>query len=636
MKRNIAIVSASVLTILMMLLTAFAVPSATASPISVIQNSKITTEVGPTTDLGGGDHFYVKFGSDAAFGILWGTNQTHNNIYFVSYISRYLGYINVNEPNGTVLAQQPLKIYTLYAVKLDRLIEYNDSNANGVLNYTPTIGNTMNDILGLGQQQIYKGVNLDTAWTASNWQNGTEDGNLTWSFTLTATNLSYNAPPRYANDSKGDVLNSVSLTFHLSASTNYVNNVSIPQYNVTMTKGLLGNNKFNNLKKSDNLTVSGNVTSYNVKWDKNITGWIADPKDKNPMIMAEYSILVENYIPPAVTRLMELSECQKMIQATGDNGTMTAGTQTLNGTSSLRSAFSLKTPRLTFGGENTKIGTLEWVQNVTVDNETMNATAQVTALMPFNAQFGGNDFYGFAAIVGISYPCGQSIVQDPDISSQALTDVELPAPSTVIANSPTGSDVCVNATVNVEFSAAMNESSVNVIVNGVSEPLSWSGNNVTFTPSSLLAYDTTYSVNVSGKDINGNSVSTDWTFTTMKNEGVIEGIITDTNDKPIANATVTLGNGLTTTTNATGHYVFDNVTAGSYNLTVTMNGYQTATQGNVSTAAGQTTELSPLSMQASSTSSSSSNNDLMIAIGVIVILALIGIVGYAVFVRKKK
>jgi hypothetical protein len=494
----------------------------------------------------------------------------------------------------------------------------------------------MSDILGLGQQQIYKGVNLDTAWSASNWQNGTENGNLTWSFTLTATNLSYNALPKYANDSKGEVLNSVSLTFHLSASTNYVNNVSVPQYNVTMTKGLLGNNKFNNLKKSDTLTVSGNVTSYNVKWDKNITGWVADPHDENPMIMAEYGILVENYIPPSVTGLMALAECQKMIQATGDNGTMIAGTQTLNGTSSLSSAFSLKTPRLTFGGENTKIGTFEWVQNVTVDNKTMSAISQVTALMPFNAQFGGNEFYGFAAIVGISYPYGQSIVQDPDISSQALTDVELPAPSNVTANSPTGSDVCVNATVNVKFSGAMNESSVKLLVNGVSEPLSWTGNNLTFTPSSLLAYDTTYSVNVSGKDINGNSVSADWTFTTMKNEGVIEGVITDTNNNPIANATVTLGNGLTTTTDGNGHYMFENVTMGSYNLTVTMNGYQTTTKTDVSIAAGQTTDLSPLSMQASSSSSSSSNNGLLIAIGVIVILAVIGIVGYAMFMRKKK
>ena len=439
MRRNIAIAFASALTVLMMLVTTFAVPAVSASPTMASQNDKITTEVGPTTDLGGGDHFYVKFGSDAAFGILWGTNQTHNNIYFVSYISRYLGVVNVNEPNGTVLAQKQLKIYTLYAVKLDRLIEYNDSG-NNVLSYTPQLGNTMTDILGLGQQQIYKGVNLNTAWTASNWQNGTDgNGNLTWSFTLTATNLSYNVPNEYKNDNGGDgVLNSIALTFHLTASTNYVSNISVPQYNVTMTKGLLGNDRFGNLQKGGDQTFSGNVTSYHVKWDKDLAGWDADPKDMNATVMAEYSTLVENYIPPAVTGLMEMSECQKMIEATGDNGTMTAGSQTFSGASSLSNAFSLKTPRLTFGGESTKIGTFEWVQNVTVDNKTENATSQVTRLIPFDVQFAGKQYNGFAAVIGISYPCGQSIVQDPDISSQAVTGLAMSS-GTGHSASPIGS-----------------------------------------------------------------------------------------------------------------------------------------------------------------------------------------------------
>ena len=433
-----AIASGSVMMVLVMLMTAFAVPAVSALPTTVSQNDKITTDVGPTADLGGGDHFYVKFGSDAAFGILWGTNETHNNIYFVSYISRYLGVVNVNEPNGTVLAQKQLKIYTLYAVKLDRLIEYNDSG-NNVLSYAPQMGNTMSDILGLGQQQIYKGVNLNTAWTASNWQNGTENGNLTWSFTLTATNLTYNVPNKYKNDNEGDgVLNSIALTFHLTASTNYVNNISVPQYNVTMTKGLLGNNRFVDLQKGNDQTFSGNVTSYHVKWDKDISGWDADPRDMNATIMAEYSTLIENYIPPAVTSLMEMSECQKMIMATGDNGTMTAGTYTLDGSSSMNNAFSLKTPRLTFGGENSKIGTLEWVQNVTVDNKTENATSQVTRLMPFDVQFGGRQYYGFAAVVGISYPYGQSIVQDPDISSQAVTGLAMSS-GTGQSSNPIGS-----------------------------------------------------------------------------------------------------------------------------------------------------------------------------------------------------
>jgi hypothetical protein len=435
MRRKIFVATASIALVLMMMLTSFALPSASAATATTNENSKITTETGNTTDLGGGDHFYVKFGSDAAFGLLWGTQQDPNNIYFVSYISRYLGDVNVNEPNGTVLAQKPLKIYTLNAVKLDRLIEYNDSDGNGILNYNAQLGSTISDILA-GHEQIYKGVDLNTAWTASNWQNGTDgNGNLSWSFTLTARNLTYNVPLRYLADNRGQNLSSIALTFHLTASTNFVSNISIPQYNVSMSQGV-GGNKFSDLQKGSNLTFSGNVTSYNVKWDKNITGWDADPRDKNPMLMAEYGALVENYIPPEVTKLMALSDCEKMVAATGDNGTMTADTHQLDGESTLSGALSLHSPRLTFGGDRSTIGTFEWVQNVTVDGQTKNTTSQVTAIMPFNERFGGNEFYGFAAMIGISYPYGQSIVQDPAISSQAMTDLAIA--SSTPANSGNG------------------------------------------------------------------------------------------------------------------------------------------------------------------------------------------------------
>ena len=108
MSGKFVVASVSFLAVAMMLMTAFSMPVSSAASVPVSENDKITTEVGTTTDLGGGDHFYVKFGSDASFGILWSTQGNPNDIYFVSYISRYLGYINVNEPNGTVLAQKPL------------------------------------------------------------------------------------------------------------------------------------------------------------------------------------------------------------------------------------------------------------------------------------------------------------------------------------------------------------------------------------------------------------------------------------------------------------------------------------------------------------------------------------------------
>ena len=55
------------------------------------------------------------------------------------------------------------------------------------------------------------------------------------------------------------MLNSIALTFHLTASTNYVSNISVPQYNVTMTKGLLGHDRFGSLQKGGDQTFSGKM-----------------------------------------------------------------------------------------------------------------------------------------------------------------------------------------------------------------------------------------------------------------------------------------------------------------------------------------------------------------------------------------
>jgi len=59
----------------------------------------------------------------------------------------------------------------------------------------------------------------------------------------------------------------------------------------------------------------------------------------------------------------------------------------------------------------------------------------------------------------------------------------------------------------------------------------------------------------------------------------ISGTVTSNATKqPIAGATVTLGNGLTTTTDSSGNYVFATVGAGTYNVTASATGYMSSTQ----------------------------------------------------------
>ena len=187
------------------------------------------------------------------------------------------------------------------------------------------------------------------------------------------------------------------------------------------------------------------------------------------------------------------------------------------------------------------------------------------------------------------------------------------------------------ATISVLFSEAMNETATTIAVNGITGTMSWSGNNATFTPSSALAYNTVYSVTVSGKDAIGKGFTTiRWTFTTLKNEGIISSTLMDAEGNMIANATVTLSNGMTTTTDAKGHFEFDNVTSGSYTMTVGKDGYQTVTQ-NVTAAAGETNEIGTLSLIANP---ASTDYSLAIAAGLIGIVVLF--LAFVAIKRRKK
>ena len=97
-------------------------------------STKITTETGTTTDFGGGDHFYLCFGSDAAFGVVWGTADNENSIYLVSVMSRYLGTADVTNAQGDViLKDHVVKVYTVYAVKLDSILEFSDGTGDGAV-----------------------------------------------------------------------------------------------------------------------------------------------------------------------------------------------------------------------------------------------------------------------------------------------------------------------------------------------------------------------------------------------------------------------------------------------------------------------------------------------------------------------
>ncbi|MDW5562250.1 MAG: carboxypeptidase regulatory-like domain-containing protein [Methanomassiliicoccus sp.] len=208
--------------------------------------------------------------------------------------------------------------------------------------------------------------------------------------------------------------------------------------------------------------------------------------------------------------------------------------------------------------------------------------------------------------------------------------VDTAAPTAVIE--PSGDDASVNAAIIVTFSEAMNTSAVTITVGGVDGTIAWNDNVATFTPSRALSYDTAYSVAVAGKDLAGNEMSASSSFTTMKNAGSLSGVIRSADGTALDNATVTLSNGMTATTDVNGHFEFTGVPSGTYTMTVTKDGYVTMTQ-QVTVTAGQSSSLATMSM-ASSAASGGDSGWMLGIVGVVVVAMLA--VGFIVYRYKKK
>jgi hypothetical protein len=192
-----------------------------------------------------------------------------------------------------------------------------------------------------------------------------------------------------------------------------------------------------------------------------------------------------------------------------------------------------------------------------------------------------------------------------DIANSTATDevtflVDTVAPA-IVSALPEGDLEPVNTAIVVNFTKPMDHLATTITIEGVTGTVSWDRTFLTFTPSSPLAYGTTYTVTVSGRDLVGSPISKSWTFTTT-DMGTISGIIVDNNGNPLGGASVRLDDGTTVVTNERGEFTFE-ARAGPHNLTVSKSGWDGLTmmvtvQPGVTTGLGsfKVTPSNPLAM----------------------------------------
>jgi len=414
---------------------AFLASAPSAQAATTYLNDRLLESAGPTSAFGGGDYRFIEFGTDAAFGVVWG-NATHaNSIYVVAIKARYLGVGQVYyASNGTLLkANQPVKVYTIYAAQLQDIVEYKDVTGDGVANYTRTYNTTTKSWsnYAFSTDVGYKFVNLTANWVPGNVDRTNGSTYRTWTFNLTATSLAYYNITNKAKLTGGLPL--VEFTFHLNASLVQIDNYSVPQWNITV--GQVGGHYIltNVVHMSDLTLQSIKTVHYAVKWDQLIQGWTYDNRNNNAAtrrLLLESGTFVANYVPPDVIAGWAL------LHYFGDDGTAhyntTAGPQTAdNSTGAFGSPHVFTSPMLDFGGSWTRIARFDWTTNSTVENVTQPLFAQISGGFAFAYLDSKGLWYGFVLLVGLNYVGGSQIIHDPTITADVNTDLafqSLPTP----------------------------------------------------------------------------------------------------------------------------------------------------------------------------------------------------------------
>ena len=384
-------------------------------------------EVGTTELLGGGDYVHIKIGNNSDFGVIYGTEEHPNSIVIFSRVTKYVGTVEAYDTNGAKIGERTLRVTNIFAHRLNAFVEFNDSNGNGIFDYTGIIPYDYEPM-----EHVYKMVSLRTAWERSNITEEKNGNMSTWTFSLTAHNLTYISPNGSQMDTN-DTLDTVQFTFHLSAERVYVNATKMPHFKLTIDTHRVGRNgeRYRVMKMERSYdTVSGWMMKAHAKYDQYIEGWDFNPSNQNPMLLLRFKSIFMHMVSKREALWIRHAAMNRI----GANGTARfstdSGNMSLNESNSMDNstayrmrAMHLKRRYIDIDDSWERVGRFTWVNNVTVDGNETQMHAQIQGGM--REIFISNDqiFVGFGVIGGLVYPAGEKIYHDPEISVEAFTDM---------------------------------------------------------------------------------------------------------------------------------------------------------------------------------------------------------------------
>ncbi|MCK4613897.1 MAG: hypothetical protein KAU14_03765, partial [Thermoplasmata archaeon] len=370
--------------------------------------------------LGGGGLVKIRFGNDAWFGVIYGTEDKPNSIIIASIAQRYLGVAEIYDTSGGLISKQyPIRIQSIFAVRLDSMFEFNDTNENDICDYRRT-GDGLQYSDFYMHEPIYKGVSLVGAWEKSEVTRTQGENSTTWEFTLTARNLSYTEIGEV--NTTGKVLEKLMFGFRLTASVRDVER-DVPVYKIHVGTS---NNEVKDSTLKETRHYTGKGLSYSAKVDHLIEGWDFEENNTNPHLLLETSAIIGNRIPIGVAKWMK-HEFISNINGTGkasyvdENGTEEVLNEdnALSEGSNFRHPKRLRNPRIELDDNWERVGRLTWVTNVTTTNDGVSEEGEMHFQVQGHRHLRTHGvsrsaiYRGFALKGGFSYPAGESIYHDP-------------------------------------------------------------------------------------------------------------------------------------------------------------------------------------------------------------------------------
>lgn len=344
---------------------------------------------------------------ETLLGVRYGTSDHPGNLEIFAKYKRYLGGADIVNGQGEVLRTRGIPVYTLLAQSLDRFIEFEDANRDGLLNFHAVDRN------GTPTDVPAKALLLHAAWTVEGLSDETVDGITHVNFTLAARDLLYSdifdGTRRHGTPQDG-VLDRVAFTFHLQVGV--VNrSLEVPWYRVTVSGGNeRGIERVEFLERRD---VSGRAVEMGAKYDHEIAGW--DFAGAQNLLALETHVLFGNHFPAYVVEFIHMAYYDD--HAESDQG---ARVHDRDSPEEPEHPELYTRDRIYFADDWARVGHVQWVSNVTVDGRADTMSFQIQGGTRFVAERHGAWFTGFGIRGAYIYPNGQDIVHDPAMYAESV------------------------------------------------------------------------------------------------------------------------------------------------------------------------------------------------------------------------